>query len=66
MDQMPSGGASPMPGGGGFPPGPGAAGSPPGGGASPVNPALMLAELLRKGKSKHKRSGKAKTKGKKK
>jgi len=26
----------------------------------------MLAELLRKGKSKHKRSGKAKTKGKKK
>ena len=65
MDQMPGGGASPMPGGGGPPSPPGAPGGPGGAGISP-NPALMLAELLRKGKAKHRRAGKSKTKGKKK
>jgi len=55
MDSMPVGGASPMPGGSPSPAGL------PGGGASP-NPALMLAELLRKGKAKHKKTGKGKRK----
>lgn len=63
MDQMPGGGASPMP--GSSPSPPGAPGGPGGAGINP-NPALMLAELLRKGKAKHRRSGKGKVKGKKK
>lgn len=60
MDSMPPpGGGSPMPGGGGSP-APAGPGGPPGAGG--IAPALMLAQLLRKQKSKHKKSGKSKKK----